>query len=212
MKAHRNGKKVSRVFVAERLAQNANLADTFLQESTSPLSDHAAVLASVPLRTSRLEGRRQSLLDRVLRTHRFPEFEDCIARLAEVSLASAQDLLRLIDTQASWEAGPIPGIELFHFSGGPSMQNAITGFVRLEKEGTPFPSHEHVGAETVVILQGALRDDDGALHTAGDQIDMPAGSSHTFVSLGAVPLVYLAIVQEAVIIAGHRINAGDPRA
>jgi mannose-6-phosphate isomerase-like protein (cupin superfamily) len=204
-------KKVSRVFVRERQAQNATLSDAFLQESTSPLSDHAAVLASLSPKNAR-EGRKQALLNRALRTHRFPEFEDCIAFLAEISHEAARDLLLRIDAQASWEAGPIPGIALFHFSGGPSVHNAITGFVRLEKEGTAFPSHEHVGAETVVILQGAMRDDDGTLHTAGDQIDMPAGSAHAFVSEGSVPLVYLAIVQDAVIIAGHRINAGDPRA
>jgi quercetin dioxygenase-like cupin family protein len=153
---------------------------------------------------------RQALMARIAQTHRFPDFEAPIAELVELPLTKVAELLLRVDAKASWEPGPIPGIELFHFSGGPSVQNAITGFVRLAP-GTAFPHHAHIGLERVLVIQGALKDSDGTRHMRGAAITMAAGTAHAFAVDGDIPLIYVVVVEQGVIIGGQRIGPGDPR-
>jgi mannose-6-phosphate isomerase-like protein (cupin superfamily) len=184
--------------------------DEFLRETDLPENAHGRILGeSTPVQPS--ADLRARLLDRVELTSRFTDFAARLSELVEVSLAEAHGLLLSIDNPAAWGPGPFENVSLLHFAGGPSVTSAITGFVRLER-GTGFPTHEHVGRETVVVLQGSFRDEDGAVHGPGDKIDLPAGSEHEFIAVGPLPLIYLTIIFDGVRIGDTVIAPGDPRA
>lgn len=185
---------------------------TFLQDQTDAgarLDDVALPLADS---ASRLPlDLKQRLLASIEQAHRFGEFEERFAVIADLPESVAGVLLGRIDEKEHWTALEVPGVELFHFDGGPSVRDAITGFVRVEV-GASFPLHEHVGSECVLVLQGVLRDDDGEEFFPGDEIEMDAESSHSFSSVGEVPLLLVTIVMKGVKINGQLIPPGDPRA
>lgn len=154
---------------------------------------------------------RARLIETVQRTHRWDDLEAEVASLIDLDLDSARALLLAVDEAGGWELGPLPHIELLHFGGGPAVADAITGFVRIPP-GETFPHHEHVGDEAVLVLQGELRDSSGAMHARGALLRMAAGTSHSLVVIGAIPLVYLAVVQRGVKIGGEVFGPHDPRA
>jgi hypothetical protein len=156
-----------------------------------------------------LRARLESALDQ---THRFDDLEDVVAELADVSIDQARVLLLRVDAPStSWDPGPAPGIDLLHFDGGPRVQNAVTGFVR-HAPGTRFPEHDHVGDEKVLVLQGAFEDSDGVVYRSGEIAARGPCSSHSYVAVGPLPLVTMAVVQGGVIVDGVTIPPGDPRA
>jgi anti-sigma factor ChrR (cupin superfamily) len=141
---------------------------------------------------------------------RFLDLSARLAGLIDVSDRVAADLLRGIDDPENWNRGPLPGIELYHLDGGPRVENAIVGFVRIEP-GRSFPDHEHVGEETTLVLQGSLRDSDGTVHRRGDQCVKTPGTSHELEALPGPALIYLTIAFDGVQIAGMHIGPDDPR-
>lgn len=154
---------------------------------------------------------RNRLMASIDGTHRFGAFEDRFAELSDLPGSVASLLLGRVDDSIHWSKLDAPGVELFHFDGGPKLRDAITGFVRM-KVGAIFPTHEHMGEESVLILQGALRDDDGEVYGPGDEIQMSAHSSHSFSAVGDIPLLFVAIVMKGLTINGQFIPPGDPRA
>jgi hypothetical protein len=106
------------------------------------------------------------------------------------------DALRAVFTRAQneqeWEPGPLPGVSLFHFDGGPALAGLDTGFVRLKK-GMPFPRHQHVGSERVMILEGGYHDDSQHWHGPGDLHDMSDGTVHAL-HMNAEHDVLLAVI------------------
>lgn len=154
---------------------------------------------------------RARLLAALEATHRFDDLEADVARLLDVNAATAARMLLQVDQPSVWTEGPDPACTLFHVDGGPNVRDAVTGFVKISPGGG-FPPHEHLGDETVLVLQGAFRDLDGSIVGAGQLASMPAGSAHSFEVEGDLPLVYLAVVQRGVVIGGVPLLAGDPRA
>lgn len=156
-----------------------------------------------------------SLKDRLFASieseHRFAPFEERFAELADLPASVAAVLLGRIDQQAHWAPSGIAGVDIFHFDGGPRVRDAITGFVRMPV-GCMFPHHEHAGTESVLVLQGALRDDDGEEFFPGDEIEMDARTSHAFSSVGEAPLLFVTIAMTGITIHGQFIPPGDPRA
>ncbi|HMI91553.1 MAG TPA: cupin domain-containing protein [Polyangiales bacterium] len=102
-----------------------------------------------------------------------------LVKLFDLGAERVRALLRLIDDAAQWEAGPIPGIFVMHFDGGPNALAADNGFVRLAA-GLQFPMHRHFGPEVNYVLEGALRDGDGTLYLPGEGIVKNVESSHAF--------------------------------
>jgi quercetin dioxygenase-like cupin family protein len=156
-----------------------------------------------------------ALRDRVLlsiaTTHRFEDLEERLAELVDLPRAAAASLLLAIDSATAWSTGPRSGVELLHFAGGPAVASAITGLVRIAP-GAEFPEHEHVGDETVLVLQGALRDSSGSEHRRGEILPMPASSVHSLRAIGTVALIYLAVIHGGVRIDGTLFGPGDPGA
>lgn len=160
---------------------------------------------------------RERLLATLRTAHRFDDLEARVAELTDLDLEQVRALLLAVDGPEAerggrWEAGPSEHVRLLHFAGGPAVEGAITGFVRIAP-GEAFPEHEHVGDEAVLILQGALRDEtDGSLHGRGEVVRKGPGTSHVIRAHGEVPLVYLVVVREGVRIGGELITPDDPRA
>ncbi len=153
---------------------------------------------------------RARLLASLESTHRFDDLEASVAELLDVDQQVARQMLLDVDRASVWEEGPSASCALFHVDGGEKVRDAVTGFVRVVA-GSGFPQHEHLGDETVLVLQGAFRDRDGAIVSAGEIARMPAGSAHSFEVEGDLPLLYLAIVQKGVVFDGTPVYPGDPR-
>jgi putative transcriptional regulator len=120
-------------------------------------------------------------------------FERFVARIAEVFDLAAErtrELLGLTERATSWE-GPVPGIGLIHFDGGPACATADCGFVRISPGGT-FPWHTHRGDELSIVVAGTLRDHDGKLYRAGDELFRPAGSQHELTAEGREDVIFIA--------------------
>lgn len=107
---------------------------------------------------------------------RFERFSDRMASLFDVTVDRARELLALVERTASWEH-PIPGISLIHFDGGPACAAADCGFVRIAP-GCTFPWHTHLGEEVNVILSGTVRDHEGKILSAGDELVQPPNTQH----------------------------------
>ena len=52
-----------------------------------------------------------------------------------------------------------------------------------------FPWHAHLSEERSLFLVGAGRDDQGKVYVAGDELVLPAGSAHDFVTISDGELV-----------------------
>lgn len=189
-------------------------ADPFLAE-LDPSEDATVALEALALEAAAApalaRSSRARLLASIRSTHRFDDLEAAVAAHLDLSGPDTAKLLLAIDDASPWDAGPRPGIQLFHVSGGPKVANAVTGFVRIER-GVDFPEHEHLGDEVVLILQGACRDASGTVHRAGEEVRMRKGTRHHLTAIGDVRLIYLAVIQEGVVIDGVVMKAGDPGA
>lgn len=153
---------------------------------------------------------RARVLAAVAADGRFGRFVDRVAQILDVTMARARELLRGIDEPSSWVDGPDAGCDLFHLEGGSATMQAVCGFVRI-KPGATFPEHQHVGVETVLVLQGSFRDTLGSTVHAGTEVEMAGGTSHGLLALPGPDLIYLARIFDGVVIGGTLMAPGDPR-
>lgn len=123
---------------------------------------------------------RARLLASIQGPERFMPFARALAGHFDLAVERVQALIRAIDDQLTvWDQGPMPGIELMHFSGGPRVATADVGFVKLPK-GLHFPWHRHLGREINYVMQGSLRDYDGKVYGPGEAIIKETGTEHEF--------------------------------
>ena len=157
-------------------------------------------------------GLRDALLRAPLRG-RLYRFAEPLAELMDVDGATALQLLDGLDEPEPFEPGPFPELDiaLRHITGGPRVQNAITGFVRVAP-GTTFPHHEHLGDEHVLVLQGhCVESGTGAIAGPGEVLTRPGGSAHEISALpGATDLLYLAVVHTGVKIGDAIMGPDSP--
>jgi hypothetical protein len=170
----------------------------------------ALAVALEPAPVSPSDSLRDRLMRSALPGARFERFACRIAALMEIGQERASQWLGAIDDAASW-APMGPGVELFHIEGGPSVANAITGFVRVAP-GAMFPPHRHVGDEVVLVIQGGYRDSDGSVYGLGAEVPGAPDHEHHLTALPGTALIYLAIVFGGVEVGGELIPPGDPRA
>ena len=121
---------------------------------------------------------------------RFESFSMRIAKMFDVTVDRARELLALTERDASW-ARPVPGVSIVHFAGGPACATADCGIVQIAPGGT-FPWHRHRRDEMSVVLAGTIRDADGRLYTVGEEMFQPAGSEHDVATVGDEPAVFAA--------------------
>jgi len=125
---------------------------------------------------------------------RFSPFVGDLARHLDLPEARVRELLRQTDDLANWN-NPVPYYRFLDFDPGPQAAAPHAGFVWLAR-GTHIPYHRHKGNEIVYILQGALRNDDGAVYAPGDALVLGPGSEHEFWVLDDADLLY-AIAHES---------------
>jgi len=158
-------------------------------EAAETLSSLAVALPPAPLPP----GLRDRLLASARGPARFAPFIDRLARMVDLAGDRVQTLLASLADPATWQPTPGPNIHLVHFDGGPACAAADAGFVRVAA-GTMFPPHRHVGAETVLVLQGSYRDSGGDDVRAGDTVTMPQDSRHHFTAGPDADLIYAVVV------------------
>ena len=157
---------------------------------------HAVAATAPALQPS--PGGRQRLLDDLRPGARFDPYIDRLVQMLDLSREKVQELLASLDEPGTeWEPGPVGGTKLIHLPGGPRLAGAIVGFVWVDA-GLEFPHHKHLGEESVLVLQGALRDEDGAVLEPGGVRVMAADTAHTFVALDGPPLIYVVTVFDGV--------------
>jgi anti-sigma factor ChrR (cupin superfamily) len=165
---------------AERRALDAELAESPELRRELAAVREALGTAGVAARAPRTSAAGRSRLLAALATgDRYLPFLQDLARHFDLPFARMRELFNQVDLPASWVAGPLPGIQLMHFPGGPNVIAPDTGFVRLPA-GLQFPYHRHVGHEVNYVMEGALRDGDGTLYVAGEAIVMGPGTQHEF--------------------------------
>jgi anti-sigma factor ChrR (cupin superfamily) len=155
-------------------------------------------------------GLRARVLESAARANRFEKFAAETAEILDLGLEKARELLSRIDDAASWVASALPGVTLYHLTGGPRVANAVAGFVKIAP-GSVFPDHTHQGDEVALVLQGSCRDSSGRVVGRGETVRMGEGSTHALVALDGPDFIYLATVQNGLVMFGQEIKPGDPR-
>lgn len=182
----------------EDTAEDATLVDAL-----------AEVLTAVPQAGGTPAGRNRLLAELRRRPHRLVRFANDVAQLADISRDAAETLLEALDDDGLWESGLLPGVEAFWVRGGPATRNAIRGFVRVAS-GQTFPEHEHLGAETVLVMQGIVEDSRGAAWYPGDIVTADAGTRHGFRAReGGVDVLIFSVVRTGIKVGDVVIPARD---
>lgn len=134
---------------------------------------------------------------------RFEAFSGRMARMFDVTVERARELLGLIERPASW-IPQIPGISLVHFDGGPAAAAADCGFVRLTP-GAVFPPHTHLGEEAVTILSGRIHDvtNDRMIGPGDDYVQLE-GTNHYLVCVGDEDCVFASRAMNGIAVGGSR--------
>jgi len=154
------------------------------QHATAELADALPGVAPSPSLRARLLASVDAPYDR---------FVARFAALFDVAAARARELLALIDRPSAWEDGPSPGSWLVHFTAGPALAGADTGFVRLAP-GARFARHRHLGAEHSLVLAGHADDTLFGRLGPGDERQALADSEHDFATVGDEPFLYAVCV------------------
>jgi len=174
------------------------------QEGPQGIDVLTAITAEVP--GSAVASGRARLLDAVASGGRLWRFDEKVAALLDITREAARQLLDLLDTTAIWEH-PMPGVSIYWVTGGPRVEGALCGFLRISP-GMRFPEHEHLGDETVLVLQGGMLDPDtGTVVRPGEYDQRKIGTSHVVaVPEGGVDLLMLAVVFDGLSVHGIRIT------
>ena len=119
---------------------------------------------------------------------RFERFAARFAKVFDVTLDGARELLAWIDNPGKWE--PMNALsKVIHFPAGPACAGADTGFVSIAPGGT-FPYHRHGGDEVTLVLAGSAVDSTGKVLREGDQIEELPGTHHDLTNTGQEDFLY----------------------
>jgi putative transcriptional regulator len=124
-----------------------------------------------------------SLRARILddaRPPRLVAMRDKLAALFDLTQQKARALLDRLEEPAAWMDGPVPRSWIMPVDGcGPKVAGAFCGFVKMGA-AVRWPAHRHLGHESMLVLDGGFRQDDGLEVHAGQVHVMEEGSAHGF--------------------------------
>lgn len=162
-------------------------------------------LAAFAIASTTAEVPSPALRDRILASRRRPGkygiFADRIARLFDLPIARAEELMQRIERADAWTPFFVDGVQMIPVVGGPKCEGAIATLVRIEP-GARFPEHAHRGDETMLVLDGGFHETGEGVAAPreawrGDEIVRADGTEHALFGLPGVPCV------AAVVIFGH---------
>ena len=110
---------------------------------------------------------------------RFAPFFDKLSTIFDLRVGHVEAIMARIGSAASWQPGPLPGLTLMHFDGGPRCAEADVGLVRLDP-GFVLAPHRHLSTETAMILEGGYREDTGRVYLPGDVHRMVKDTVHGY--------------------------------
>ena len=128
---------------------------------------------------------------------RFAPFLGRLSNLFDLRIARVEEIMAKVTDPASWEPGPLQGLTLMHFEGGPRCAAADVGLVRLAP-GFSLPPHRHRSRETAMILQGGYREDTGRVYLPGDVHEMTQGTVHSYRVLDDRPCLLALVLFDGV--------------
>lgn len=167
-----------------------------LAATKGALAALAAVAApgpDVPAGAGRL-ALRERLMASVGRGGKFGIFADRLARMFDLDAEAAVELAKRAEDPAAWMPFFVPGIEMIPVTTGPKVANGTGTLVRIQP-GTKFPDHTHRGEETMFVMEGGFREENGPGEAwRGDELIKSDGTEHAIVALPGVPCVAAAIV------------------
>lgn len=106
-----------------------------------------------------------------------------------------------------WRTTRYPGVRIHFYAVDQRSGRALVLIAMAPGRG--YPRHRHRGAEEVLVVQGAYRDESG-VHGAGQFVSYADGTVHTPVAVDephAVPCVLLALAHEGIaLLAGSDIT------
>jgi putative transcriptional regulator len=152
-----------------------------------------------------------SLRARLLDAAKPPRLQAMIAKLAtlfDVSRPRARQLLDRLDDPAAWLPGPVPNTWVMMAEGGPKLEGAFCGFVKMGAS-VRWPRHRHLGTEEMLILEGGFRQDDGDEVHPGDLHVMEIDTTHGFTIFDDEPCVSAAVVRGGVSFEDPSLQLGD---
>ena len=170
----------------------------------------ADLALSLP-RSTPSPGMRERVLKSVSTTNRFEKFAAQVAALIDVGIDKARELVGRIDDATSWMTTPVPGVFSYDLPVGPAVADAVVGFIKLAP-GAVFPDHEHMGEDTMLIVQGSCVDSHGTVMRRGEVHHMAGGTNHEFKAQPGPDFIYLGIAKNGIMMFGEHIKPGDPRA
>jgi putative transcriptional regulator len=185
---------------AERL--DASLAEDGASDREIAETKAAVAALGQAALSSSPEAPSASIRDRILassaRPGKYGIFVDRIARLFDLSLEAATELMASLERPGTFMPFLVEGLELVAVPAGPKCAGAIATIVRIEP-GVVFPEHTHRGEEITLLLDGGFREpgEGGAEVWRGDELYRADGSGHALVALPGVPCI------AAVVIYGH---------
>ncbi len=151
---------------------------------------------------------RRRLLEEVATIAPFSLYHE---RMVQILAGTSDGLLkelRAMPHPDSWMDGPIPNCRLYPCSAAAGERDAIRTLVLMES-GSRFPTHDHLGDETVLVLQGTMIGEEGEIYRPGEVLHMPKGTSHAFDVPEGLDLIYLAVVEQGIQIGEQQILASD---
>lgn len=171
-------------------------ADPLLLEA---LAGTGAALPRAHSRPRGADALRARLLEEVHRVPmRYAPFYARLMGLFDLDEPALLGVLEASQNQAAWEPFA-PGVLAYHLAPGPRHAGADAGLIRMEG-GLAFPAHEHLGDESVLLLEGGYRDTStGRVYQAGDLHEMKAGSRHAYDVLPDSPLVFAVVLYGGIV-------------
>lgn len=130
------------------------------------------------------------LLGKAKDVDRLAVFAPQLAKLFGLTEAAARGVLAQAKRREGLVPGPGKGVRFLPVDG---IAKCLL-FVDADGE---FPSHVHPGDETLLVLEGALRDSHGRECWRGESVTLPKGSEHSVMATGGVPCICAVLTDDS---------------
>lgn len=161
----------------------------------------AALAVGAPQTSPPAALRGRLLASATAGAERYAPFLPALSDLFDLAQARVREIVATIQRLDDWEPGPLPGMQLLHFAGGPRVAHADTGLVALPP-GFAFPQHRHLGREQIFILSGGYRDSSGTEYGPGTLHEMLADTEHAYTVLPGARCVFAVVLETGIEIDG----------